>query len=612
MSQFRGAKILLWQTFSIATIFLLSAKAYAASDSDLQMRLSDQGNFSLGPPPDQQKNEGARSQKISPGEVPKKRRPFSADQPFDEGSIETLFQPRKDGSAPIDVLIGVAEGTRTAEGGKTKAYYGHHDPSKVLLASAIKNLGSYSFRGHHNDITPEEADAKQRAVLQKRANGYLLAARVRNINMTLIQGVLMLDESDQAPLAVDDVRNGFLGRLAQAQKEGLTGFEAAVFARKMAYCADWNCSAIDAAGFDNDPSSLNADQDRRSKATARALSLMTDDFTTSDIVGGVSNIRQNQPEEAPSDHSTSASIPAPAPGKDADANDGATLAVNFSLSLTSKQEGQDAAEQPSAEPTSPAVPSVTKEPPLDNANHSSYDAADLHEVSAQHTQTDPSRAMLTTGQRDGSSANSVVPAAHTTELPNSAGEPDLAIRFTIPDSGLPPADSGSAKVVQAVSKKDNQQQVAEGDTLAQRLAKISAYYAEMASSRGLCACGVNYSLTAIGIESSGHANDLFQRMLHDSKHFELLEPNKMIKLEPGMIVYRMPHEPLLEGYSWRGHVFIVGLDLREQSDHIVRTPDDLWHPTFYGPAYVFRLKTAPVDLSKALDLGQLPEFRGCG
>ncbi|OLP18842.1 hypothetical protein BST81_07950, partial [Leptolyngbya sp. 'hensonii'] len=50
--------------------------------------------------------------------------------------------------------VGAAEGTRTPDGGRTWAYYGHRDPG-----NGVWNLGSFSYQ--HGADSPAEADVKQ-------------------------------------------------------------------------------------------------------------------------------------------------------------------------------------------------------------------------------------------------------------------------------------------------------------------------------------------------------------------------------------------------------------------------------------------------------------------
>ena len=67
-------------------------------------------------------------------------------------ALETLFHGNSD--SLVARAVGSAEGTRTAEGGYTAAYYGHVDPGNHKW-----NLGSFSYQ--HGANSPTEADAKQ-------------------------------------------------------------------------------------------------------------------------------------------------------------------------------------------------------------------------------------------------------------------------------------------------------------------------------------------------------------------------------------------------------------------------------------------------------------------
>lgn len=63
----------------------------------------------------------------------------------------------------VAIAIGSAEGTRTPEGNKTSAYYGHIDPG-----NGVWNLGSFSYQ--HGAASPEAADQQQLKQLQAQAH----------------------------------------------------------------------------------------------------------------------------------------------------------------------------------------------------------------------------------------------------------------------------------------------------------------------------------------------------------------------------------------------------------------------------------------------------------
>jgi len=74
----------------------------------------------------------------------------------------------------LSVAIGNAEGTRTRDGGRTRAYGSHNDPG-----NGRRNLGTFSYQAHQNPNvrTPEQADQVQLARLRRQIPAYEAAAR---------------------------------------------------------------------------------------------------------------------------------------------------------------------------------------------------------------------------------------------------------------------------------------------------------------------------------------------------------------------------------------------------------------------------------------------------
>jgi hypothetical protein len=166
--------------------------------------------------------------------------------------------------------VGHAEGTRTADGDKTRAYYGHSDPG-----NGVWNLGSFSFQhcreARYNCTTPEAADTHQLQRLQGQTARLNQIAVSIDMKLTLPEKLNGIDLANQAPLAAIGMQ-GYVERLQQAKKQGLTGSAAILWARTWAF---WDSARNrwDAPGLGNSESRIQHDQERRMLAIARALNL---------------------------------------------------------------------------------------------------------------------------------------------------------------------------------------------------------------------------------------------------------------------------------------------------------------------------------------------------
>ena len=155
---------------------------------------------------------------------------------------------------PFFVAIGIAEGTRTANGGYTQAYYGHRDPG-----DGNYNRGTVSG-GRGNRLTPEQVDQRWMSRLSStsiRATGALRAMGLQpgtqGFNRVMFN---ILDLTVQAPAAVQD----FIGKLGQVQQQGLS-IEAIAKARADSF---YNARGqLDAPGFGNSYQRLFTDQRSR-------------------------------------------------------------------------------------------------------------------------------------------------------------------------------------------------------------------------------------------------------------------------------------------------------------------------------------------------------------
>jgi len=158
--------------------------------------------------------------------------------------------------------VGHAEGTRTPNGSKTRAYYGHTDPG-----NGVWNLGSFSYQ--HGAKSPEEADEKQLQRLQGQADVIRQKADSHRLNLSLEEELNAIDLANQAPLAALDTL-GYVERLKQARDRGLTGSDAVLWARTQSY-RNPRTGRWEAPGLGNTESNISHDQNRRQTAIARAL-----------------------------------------------------------------------------------------------------------------------------------------------------------------------------------------------------------------------------------------------------------------------------------------------------------------------------------------------------
>ncbi|MGP1373542.1 MAG: hypothetical protein ACTS3T_11995 [Almyronema sp.] len=159
--------------------------------------------------------------------------------------------------------IGSAEGTRTPEGQRTAAYYGHVDPG-----NGVWNLGSFSYQ--HGATSPEEADAKQLARLQQQAVELKRQATEKALTLSLAEELNGLDLANQAPLAALD--RGYVVWLNQARQLHLPESEAILWARTRSFL-DPDTGTWNAPGLGNNVHDISRDQARRQQAIARAIAV---------------------------------------------------------------------------------------------------------------------------------------------------------------------------------------------------------------------------------------------------------------------------------------------------------------------------------------------------
>ena len=135
------------------------------------------------------------------------------------------FDFAKELSSPdstLSVAIGNAEGTRTVDGGKTRAYGGHKDPG-----NDAHNTGTFSYqRGPAS--SPEDADAKQLANFRATLPRYEAAARAAGLDPKnpLLAAAFFdsFNQSEAAGLGWKDstTGKGLLGEFDWLAKNGIT------------------------------------------------------------------------------------------------------------------------------------------------------------------------------------------------------------------------------------------------------------------------------------------------------------------------------------------------------------------------------------------------------
>lgn len=179
--------------------------------------------------------------------------------------------------------VGHAEGTRTADGRTTRAYYGHSDPG-----NGVWNLGSFSFQhcreAKYNCSTPEEADKWQLDRLKRQSAVLLAKAKRLKLNLTLEEMLNAIDLANQAPLAaLDDI--GYIDWLKKARDRGLKGSEAIRWARTQSYW-DTKRNRWDAPGLGNTEDGISHDQNRRMTAIQRAIAIYRQQKGVSNVSAG--------------------------------------------------------------------------------------------------------------------------------------------------------------------------------------------------------------------------------------------------------------------------------------------------------------------------------------
>jgi hypothetical protein len=165
----------------------------------------------------------------------------------------------------VAIAVGCAEGTRTADGGKTAAWYGHTDPG-----NGPKNQGSFSYQ--HEAKSPEDADILQ---IQKFTDD-LLPQFLANLNPAHLpdKGIQQLfliacDVYTQSELACTG-RGGFLWHFRSIPLK--TRVDLTVIDWRVESYFDPDTLKLNAPGFGNSLERLKADQARRTESVMNVFS----------------------------------------------------------------------------------------------------------------------------------------------------------------------------------------------------------------------------------------------------------------------------------------------------------------------------------------------------
>ncbi|BAU15239.1 hypothetical protein LEP3755_57960 [Leptolyngbya sp. NIES-3755] len=186
------------------------------------------------------------------------------DRPNDDRLVAMAPDELFDGGSNslVAKAVGSAEGTRTPDGNKTWAYYGHTDPG-----NGVWNMGSFSYQ--HGAGSPDEADRRQLTRLRGQYEVIERSARSVGLSLGLVEQLNGIDLANQAPLAALE-RGGYVDRLREAYAQGLSGSEAVLQARTYSYINP-RTNQWDAPGLGNNYSSIKRDQARRQDAIYEAI-----------------------------------------------------------------------------------------------------------------------------------------------------------------------------------------------------------------------------------------------------------------------------------------------------------------------------------------------------
>lgn len=190
----------------------------------------------------------AEPEKLKDVKLPKPAAISKSDSDLFAGGINSI----------VSRTVGHAEGTRAATGERTKAYYGHSDPG-----NGVWNIGSFSYQ--HGAASPEDADRKQLARLQRQFAIISQQAKSKKLVLSELEKLNAIDLANQAPLAALDV-GGFVDRLIECNRNLLC-------ARSRSYINP-RTGRLEAPGLGGNMPQVERDQQRRMDAINSTLEKM--------------------------------------------------------------------------------------------------------------------------------------------------------------------------------------------------------------------------------------------------------------------------------------------------------------------------------------------------
>ncbi len=158
------------------------------------------------------------------------------------------------------IALGMAEGTRTLEGGFTSKYFGHQD-----YGNGKQNLGTFAYQ--HGASSPEEADLKQLKNLRSWADQIQQEAKNNQVKWGLFEILAGVDLFNQAPAA----GKYYVRHLKECQEQNKLEQDAVLCARLKSY-HNPRTGELEAGGFNNDLEHLKWDQQRRLRAILTLIS----------------------------------------------------------------------------------------------------------------------------------------------------------------------------------------------------------------------------------------------------------------------------------------------------------------------------------------------------
>ncbi len=157
------------------------------------------------------------------------------------------------------IALGVAEGTRTPNGGYTPLYFGHTDPG-----NAQHNLGTFAYQ--HGAYSPEEADQKQLARIQPWVTQLQTEANTLGVPLgtfELVAGIDLMNQSPQAAL-------NYIKYLKNCQVYQPTPQKAVLCARIRSF-VNPRTGQLEAGGLGSERTAVQQDQQRRIQAIEQVL-----------------------------------------------------------------------------------------------------------------------------------------------------------------------------------------------------------------------------------------------------------------------------------------------------------------------------------------------------